>query len=144
MLTIKPQISSQTGQPAIWKEGKMWKVRCIITPTNVNSPGNANPYVQGGDALDLTTILSAMLGQALPTFDLASLVLIVSQRPAGGANNANLYEYNFAPGTTLQNGTMQVFTGAAAQTALTELAAGNYPAGVLNDTIVATCEFFMP
>ncbi len=144
MLTITPQISSQTGQPAISKEGRFWKVRCVIVATNVNSPGNANPYVAGGDTLDLTTILAAVLGQVLPTFDAPSWVEIISARPAGAANNGNLYIYGYAPGTTLKNGTMQIFTGAAAQTGLTELAAGNYPAGVLNDTIVASCEFFMP
>lgn len=144
MLTIAPQISSQTGQAAIWKEGKMWKARCIITPTNVNSPGNANPYVAGGDTLDLTQIVATLLGQVLPTYDLASQVMIISARPSGAANNANMFEYSFAPGTTLKNGTMQVFTGAAAQTGLTELTAGNYPVGVTTDTILATVELFMP
>lgn len=62
-------------------------------------------------------------------------VYIMSQAPAGyGA--ANMYEYSFNPGTTQANGLMQIFTGAAAQTALTELSAGAVPAGVSGDTIV--------
>ena len=39
---------------------------------------------------------------------------------------------------------MQIFTGAAAQTALTELSAGNYPAGFLNDVIQGEAYFIMP
>jgi hypothetical protein len=147
MLTIAPQISSQTGQPLISKEGRIWKIRGIVTPTNVNSAGNANPYVAGGDLLDITTIMATLLGQLLPTFDLPSLVEVISARPtaaAGGSNNSALFQYGYAPGTTLKNGTLQVFTGAAAQSGLAELAAGNYPAGVLTDTIVATIELWMP
>ena len=113
----------------------------------MNSAGNANPYVPGGDTLDLTQIYalaSTAPGWNLPTIDLPLRVVIVSQRPKGAANNGNLYLYEFAPGTTLQNGAMQVFTGAAAQTAPTELSAGNYPAGVTTDTIQAEAWFFMP
>ena len=44
----------------------------------------------------------------------------------------------------LNNGTMQVFTGAAAQAALTEMTAGNYVANVLNDTIIGEAFFAVP
>ena len=144
-LSVKLQTSSQTGQPLHWKEGKIFKVLFIVTPTNVNSPGNANPYVAGGDTLDLTqlfNLLSSAPGLSLPTFELPVKIEIQSIRNAPGA--ANIFEYGYCPGTTLANGTMQVITGAAAQTALTELAAGNYPAGVLNDTIQAEAYFFVP
>lgn len=147
MLSVKLQTTSSTGQPVFWKEGKIFKVRFLITPTNVNSGANANPYVAGGDTLDLTqlfNLLSSAPGLNLPSVELPSLVLIISARPTGGANSANYFEYGFAPGTTLANGTMQIFTGAAAQSGLTELNAGNYPAGVLSDSILATAEFFVP
>lgn len=145
MLSVKLQTSSQTGQPLWWKEGKIFKVLFIVTPTNVNSPGNANPYVAGGDTLDLTQLFnlaSSAPGMSLPTFEGVAKVELQSIRPAPGA--ANVYEYGYCPGMTLANGTMQVITGAAAQTALTELAAGNYPAGVLSDVIQGEAYFVMP
>jgi len=147
MLTIAVQTSSSMLQPLNWKTGKMFHVLFIITATNVNTPGNANPYVAGGDTLDLTglnALLGGMPGQVLPTFELPVKVEIQSIRPKGAANSGNLYVYSYAPGTTLQNGAMQVFTGAAAQTALTELSAGNYPAGVLNDSIQGEGIFVQP
>jgi hypothetical protein len=147
MLSVAIQTSSKTLQPLYWKEGKIFKVLFIVTATNVNTPGNANPYVAGGDTLDLTqlfNLLSSAPGGVLPTFEGVAKVEFQSNRPAGAANNGNLYEYSYAPGTTLQNGTMQVFTGAAAQTGLTELAAGNYPAGVTTDVIQGEAQFVMP
>lgn len=147
MLAVQVQQSSQTGQPLFWKEGKMLKVLFTITPTNVNSPGNGNPYVAGGDTLDLSQLLSQLSvgpGWNLPGFDMPAKVEIQSTRPKGGAGSAGLFLYEFAPGTTLQNGTMQIFTGAAAQAALTELAAGNYPANVLNDVIQGEAYFPIP
>jgi hypothetical protein len=147
MLTVALQNSSQTGQPLWWKEGKILKVLFTITPTNVNTPGNANPYVAGGDTLDLTQLFnlaSSAPGMNIPTYDLPAKIEIQSVRPKGGANSANLFIYEYAPGTTLANGTLQVFTGAAAQTGLTELTAGNYPAGVTTDTIQAEAYFVIP
>src|ERR1700692_2084046 len=109
MLSVKLQTSSQTGQPLWWKEGKVFKVLATITPTNVNSVGNANPYVAGGDTLDLTQLfglLSGAPGNTLPTFENIAKAEIQSFKPAPGA--ANLYLYSFSPGATLANGTMQV------------------------------------
>lgn len=45
------------------------------------------------------------------------------------------YVYRFIPGTTNANGKIMVYTGAAAQSALTELSAGATPAGVSGDVI---------
>lgn len=146
MLSAKIQQSSQTQQQLTWKEGKIFKVLFTITPTNVDSPGNANPYVAGGDTLDLTqlfSLLSAGPGQLLPTFEGVAKVVIQSEPTAPGA--ATMYEYRYCSGTGLNNGTMQVFTtGAAAQSALTELTAGNYPAGVLADVIQGEAYFVQP
>lgn len=147
MLSVKLQTSSSMGQPLAWKEGKIFKVLFLITPTNVNTGANANPYVAGGDTLDLTQLFnltSSAPGLSLPTFEAVAKVEIQSARLQGGVGSAGLFLYQFAPGTTLANGTMQIFTGAAAQAALTELAAGNYPANVLNDVISAEAYFVMP
>lgn len=145
MLSVAIQNSSSMKQPLYWKEGRIFKVLFTITPTNVNTGANANPYVAGGDTLDLTqlfNLLSSAPGNTLPTFESVVKVEIQSTKAAPGA--ANLFLYSFAVGTTLANGTMQVFTGAAAQTGLTELTAGNYPAGVLADTIQAEAYFMVP
>lgn len=147
MLSLKLLQSAQTFQPLWWKESKIFKVLFQVTPTNVDTGANPNPYVAGGDTCDLTQLFntaSSAPGELLPTFELVVIVRFLSNRAQGGAGNGNLYVYNFAPGTTLANGTMQIFTGAAAQTALTELAAGNYPANVLNDVIVGEAYFIVP
>lgn len=147
MLAVKIQTSSSMGQPLVWKEGKIFKVIFNITPTNVNTGANANPYVAGGDTLDLTQLFnlaSSAPGMSLPTFEAVVKIEIQSARLQGGAGSAGLFIYQFAPGTTLANGTLQIFTGAAAQAALTELSAGNYPANVLNDIIQAEAYFVMP
>lgn len=61
-------------------------------------------------------------------------VRVFSKQPAGSGATA-LYVYNFNPGTTMANGKLQVFTGAAAQSGLAELADGAVPAGVSGDVI---------
>jgi hypothetical protein len=145
--TVKLQQSSSTQQPLWWKEGKIFKVLFTITVANTNSGANANPYVAGGDTLDLTQLFntnSSAPGELLPTFEGVAKVVIQSNRGTLGTGYAGLFQYGYAPGTTLANGTLQVFTGAAAQAALTELTAGTYPANVLNDVIQGEAYFVMP
>jgi hypothetical protein len=60
----------------------------------------------------------------------------VQSAVAAGSGATALYVYNFNPGTTAANGKLQIFTGAAAQSALAELADGAIPAAVHGDTIV--------
>jgi hypothetical protein len=147
MLASKLAYSSQTQEPLVWRTGKIFHVLFYITPTNVNSAGNANPYVAGGDTLDLTQLFnlaSSAPGTLLPTYEEVVDVTIKSARPNLATGYAGLYIYSYAPGTTLANGTMQIVTGAAAQSPLNELTAGNYPANVLNDTILAEARFVMP
>lgn len=84
----------------------------------------AGDYSTAGNTLDLS-------GLGVPS-GVVPYVRIWSKLTPGAAN---LFIYSFAPGTTTANGKMQVFTGAAAQTALTELSAGAMPAGVTGDTI---------
>lgn len=151
MLSVKLAYSSSMGQPLWWREGKIFHVLFNITPTNVDSPGNANPYVAGGDTLDLTQLFntaSSAPGMLLPTFENVADVRIHTQRPVGNAGSAVKYIYEYAPNPTaaspLADGTMQIFVSAAAAAPLEELAAGNYPANVLNDTILAHAYFVMP
>ena len=56
---------------------------------------------------------------------------------------ANLYEYHFVPGnpSNPSSGKVQILTGAAAQTGLTELTAGALPAGVTADIISGKVTF---
>src|SRR4051812_12773941 len=72
-------------------------------------------YALGGDVLDFTKLLDSIKSGRPPL-----QVTIFSQKAGGGSG----FVYGFAPGSTMANGKMQVFTGAAAQAALTELAAG--------------------
>lgn len=118
------------GQPMIEKHAKTLHVFIAISLTN------AVNYVTGGDTLDLTAIFgtAGLPGYLFPTGALPEKVEIQSVKPTSGAQT-NLFVYSYVPGTTLANGKIQVFTGAAAQTALTELSAGAYPAGVLADVI---------
>lgn len=62
--------------------------------------------------------------------------LKVDVRSAKASGGTGLYVYSFCPGTTMVNGKLQVFTGAAAQSPLAELADGVVPAGVSADTII--------
>ena len=147
MLSVKLLASSQLSQPMIEKTPKILHVFFQITPTNVNTGANANPYIAGGDVLDLTQLFntaSSAPGMSLPTFDNPILVRILSTRPLLGTGYAGKFEYQYAPSTAPNNGTMQVFTGAAAQAALTEMTAGNYVANVLNDTIIGEAFFAVP
>lgn len=142
MLAVKLQISSQLGQPVVGRMGKKFFVHFLVTVTNVLTGNNATPYVSGGEVLDLTQLFSLASGgpgQVLPTFELPVDVRIKSYRPGASGINTAEVEYVFCPGTTLANGTMQLFTGAQA-----ELVNGNYPAGVLVDVILGVAEFFMP
>lgn len=148
MLSVVLATATQLGLPsgqALWqKMGKFLIVPFLVTPTNVNTGTNANPYVAGGDTLDLTqlfNLLSSAPGADLPTACLPLRVEMQSVRGQGKTGSTGLYVYQFSPGTTLSNGTMQIFTGAAAQSPLAELSAGNYPANVLNDSILAVAWF---
>lgn len=85
------------------------------------SPGT---YPTAGWTLDFSGI-DQVKSNSLPL----SVTVFSKAAPTG------LYVYHYAFGTTLANGTLQVFTGAAAQSPLAEFAAGSTPAGVSGDTI---------
>ncbi len=136
---LKIQPASFTGQPLWWQEGKIFKVlfTAILTGT----------YPTNGDIADLLTLFnttSSAPGLTLPTAEAVAKVELQSARTIGATGSAGLYLYQYAPGTTLSNGGIQVFTGAAAQSALAELSAGAYPANVLNDVISGEAYFVMP
>lgn len=92
-------------------------------------------YVTAGILADLTA-----LGDALKSGQLPTSVRVWSM-PTTASPETNQYLYLFCLGTTQANGKLQVYTGAAAQTALTELSAGNIPAGVSGDAIVFEAVF---
>lgn len=97
-------------------------------------------YATGGDVLDFTATAYPIGQGPMPSTKPPIAVEIYSQKTVASPQT-NEFAYAFAPGTTQANGKMQVFTGAAAQTALTELNAGAYPAGVLADVIIFEAVF---
>src|ERR1035441_9535222 len=120
------QTSSNTGMPIGIEEGQK-TFRLFFTATVTGT------YVTGGFTLDLTQLFTATAGgpgASLITAANPLIVRIQSARPSSSPQT-NQFEYSYAPGTTAANGLCQIFTGAAAQTALTELSAGALPAGVL-------------
>lgn len=125
------------GQPLIEKGPKMLRLYVQLTLTN------AVNYVTGGDTLDLTALFgtAGLPGYSFPTASLPEKVEFQSVLPTS-TPQTNTFLYQYVPGTTLANGKIQVFTGAAAQTGFTELSAGAYPAGVLADIIEG--EIFIP
>jgi hypothetical protein len=84
-------------------------------------------YAAKGLVMDFTGLVDT---------DQPPLAVSVRSAVAAGSGATALYLYNFNPGTTPANGKLQVFTGAAAQSALAELADGAVPAGVSGDTVV--------
>lgn len=125
------------GQPGIEKSAKFLHLFFQITAS-----GN---YATGGDTLDLTALFgtAGLPGYSYPTASLPEKVEILSANPTA-TPQTNTFVYQYVPGTTLANGKFQVFTGAAAQTGLTELSAGAYPAGVTGDTIEAELTIPVP
>ena len=87
--------------------------------------GSGN-YVSGGiPVTSAKAPVVAPLGQNTPYADRAPVVAQVQSNTGSGF----VYQYN----TPTQK--LQIFTGAAAQSPLTELSAGALPAGVTGDTI---------
>lgn len=91
-------------------------------------------YVTGGIPLSFAG-LDRLKSRALPL-----KVEVMTAQPAATPNTA-FFTYSFAPGTTMANGTLQIFTGAAAQSGLAELSAGALPAGVTGDVITFEAVF---
>lgn len=94
-------------------------------------------YATGGDPMSFAGVTDLLKSGYAPLN-----VSIQSQSPSGGSG----FMYGYRPGgvgilATLANGKFQVFTGAAAQSAFTELNAGAYPAGVTGDTIICEAAF---
>jgi hypothetical protein len=102
----------------------------------------AGNYAAGGITVDLTQLFAvgnAAPGASLPTAakPLTPVELESSLTPGATA----LYVYHYVPGTDATNGKVQIFTGAAAQSGLTELANGALPAGVTGDIISGKVTF---
>jgi hypothetical protein len=88
------------------------------------SPGT---YATGGLTVNLNSL-------GVPVNSVPVIAYFASAAPAATPNTTQ-YSYQFAPGTTLANGKLQVFTGGGASTPSAELAAAATPAGVSGDTI---------
>lgn len=125
--SLAPRTSPNTGQPiSPSNSGRAYRIFFSFKLTGA--------YVGGGDPFDFgIAFVNAVLG---PGFTApGSLPEKVEFQSVATPGRNGLFVYQFVPGTTLANGTIQVFTGAAAQAALTELNAGAYPASVLSDVI---------
>ena len=109
--------------------------RSLILRGTVTVGPSPLQYVTAGILADLTALKDALKSGQLPTS------VKIWSMPSTASAETNVYIYLFCLGTTQANGKMQVYTGAAAQTALTELSAGNIPAGVSGDTIVFEAVF---
>jgi len=102
----------------------------LIVVGTIAASGN---YATGGDTLDLSQVAGLATSLAPDNVDIVS-----AGSPGSG------WIYGFVPGTNLSNNKMQVFGQSGSQgsaTALTELAAGAYPAGVTGDKINAILTF---
>jgi len=128
-LAVVVQRDSALGQPFIESPTGAKSIKVLFTITASGS------YPANGDTLDLTALFALAAGAPGSMVPTAALPLKVDIKSNKGTAQANLFVYNYLPGTTLANGKMQIYTGAAAQTGLTEFAAGAYPAGVTGDVI---------
>lgn len=126
--SLAQQTASNTGQP-IGIEDNHKTLRVWFT---FKLTGN---YPLHGDPLDLTLLFATTAGGPGASLPTGSLPIKVEFQSVLSGGQTAAYIYQYSPGTTLANGTVQLFTGAAAQSGLTEFTAGAYPAGVLADTI---------
>lgn len=132
--TYAMQTSSVTGIPMLSEDQKTLTLFFTLVAAGV--------YAAGGIPIDFTqlfALLNNAPGASLPTG--ANPLTPVSLESSRAPGQANLYVYHFVPGSTPSNGFVQIFTGAAAQTGLTELSAGALPAGVTADTISGRVTF---
>lgn len=93
-------------------------------------------YTTGGDTLSFAGF-DQIKANSIPLF-----VSVQSQNSAGHSG----WEYGFTPGTTLANSKMQVLgqqptSASAGVIALSELAAGSYPASITGDVILFEAVF---
>jgi hypothetical protein len=94
----------------------------LIVDGTLALSGNYGGGATHGDTLSFAGF------DAIKSSSVPARVEIFEAPPAG--TSATGYVYNFSPGTTQANGVMQVFTGGAAQSGLTELTQGSaYSAG---------------
>ncbi len=93
-------------------------------------------YVAGGDPLSFAGVTDFLKTGYAPL----GPVSIVSQSAAQGHSG---YQYYYRPGNpaSLSNGKMQVLVPQGSGVAMAEIAAGAYPAAIINDTIIASAQF---
>jgi hypothetical protein len=109
--------------------------RSTIIRGTVALSAAADLYATGGIVMDLTALGDVAKSGVPPTF------VVVWSQPAVGSPGTNLYIYSFNPGSSQNNGKLQIFTGAAAQTALTEYTNAAALTNPFADTIVFEAVF---
>ena len=98
-----------------------WTGNELIVRGTVAFSAAADTYTTKGVPFSLVGVQSGSLPNEVRLF--------VTSAPT------NLYVYNYALGTTQANGAIQIFTGAAAQTALTEYTSAAALTNPYNDSI---------
>jgi hypothetical protein len=109
-------------------------MRYYIQITLTNTPNN---YPANGDTIDLTNITFPPGMNGMITSGNVLFGSPQSQPTSSSSHSGFMYAYLIGTGTTpLKNGKIQVLVCAGAGNPMQDLGAGNYPAGVLSDTIV--------
>jgi hypothetical protein len=100
----------------------------LIVQGSLALTGNYGGAATHGDTMSLAG------NDSIKSSSVPTRVEIFETPPAGTA--ASGYVFNFCPGTTQANGVVEILTGAAAQSPLTELTqASAYPAGLTGAVI---------
>jgi hypothetical protein len=132
--TYAVQTSSVTLEPMVTEDQKTLTIFFTLVAAGV--------YAAGGIPVDFTQLFALLAnapGSSLPTG--ANPLTPVKLESSRAPGQPNLYVYHFVPGSNPTNGFVQIFTGAAAQTGLTELSNGALPAGVTADMISGQVTF---
>jgi len=106
------------------------------TPTIVSQDWTGNELiVRGTLAFSAATDTYTTKGVPFSLVGVNSSELPTEVRVFVTSAPTNLYVYNYAIGTTQANGAIGIFTGAAAQTALTEYTSGGALTNPANDSL---------
>jgi len=109
-------------------------MRTIIVRGTIAVQANPATYKAGGIACSFAGFDDIKSGSP-------PLNVKVWSQPAAGVSPSG-YVYDYTPGTSQANGQLSIFTGAAAQSPLTELTDGAaIPAGVSGDSIYFEATF---
>lgn len=94
----------------------------------------AGDYAAGGLVVNILNFTYGKGQGPLPC--LPPIEVEIYSQPVVASHAAAKFLYSWLTGSSLANGQVQIFTGAAAQSGLAELADGATPAGVTGDTLL--------